>query len=261
MLKTIIKVLISSISVLLFSCLGLTLLMLNPSWSYANETQHDFITIHHNQVLETATLDVLDDAIEILKTSDLYNEDIRLDLCLNDGSYYPNLHPIVGQASAYAMFNKTILDDSEPDFSLNVAVMEWAINNFERRTFNLTYLLAHEFTHNLQYAANKQYYLTTTIGKINWKLEGHAEYISRQFQNDDLLKEKIKIYLEELEKTHNGFPVFPLEDGTVQILSYYKYALVTQYLMEQKNFDFDKICKDTRNLEDVYNEMLNWFLK
>ena len=124
--------------------------------------------------------------------------------------------------------------------------------------FDLTWVLAHEFTHNLQYKANAKYVVKNTIGKINWKLEGHADYISRGFKNDGQLIDKIDKYLVEAQKEHNGLPVFELKDGTKQILPYFKYALVVQYLMEQKGLNFYQICEIETSLNDLYMEMINW---
>ena len=129
------------------------------------------------------------------------------------------------------------------------------------RTFDLTWLLAHEFTHNLQYRAKPIYVLKSTIGILNWKLEGHAEYISRGFKNDGKLKVRIAKYLKEETLEHNGLPVFELEDGTKQILPYFKNALVIQYLMEEKAMDFEAVCELDKNLDSLYAEMLEWYKK
>lgn len=122
----------------------------------------------------------------------------------------------------------------------------------------MTWMLAHEFMHNLQYEADWQYYINSTLGKINWKLEGHAEYISREFKKDGLLKKKIKTYLGQAQMPHIGIPVFELEDGTQQTLSYYKYALVIQYLMEEKGLNYEQICALETSFDDLFKEMLKW---
>ncbi len=139
-----------------------------------------------------------------------------------------------------------------------MAQTQWEVNNNEVRQFNLTWLLAHEFMHNLQFKANADYVITTTLGKLNWKLEGHAEYIARAFKNDGKLRGKIDRYLIEESREHSGLPVFASEDGTKQILSYYKYALVIQYLMEIKALDFHEICELEASLDEVYSDMLHW---
>jgi len=258
MIKKIKKVLISFISILFAGFLIWLVLFFNPSLSYAKQTQFDKVTIFHNENLEEGTESIILNAIEIIKKSALYNESLNIQLCLNDDKIYPNLHPFVGQPLAFAIFNKTVIKNCKIKFNENVAEARWAVNNNELRKFDLTYLLAHEFTHNLQW---KDYVDKTKPGFINWKLEGHADYIARGYQHDGKLISKIEKYLSEKNKVHNGVPVFELEDGTKQILSYYKYSLVIQYLMEIKKLKFDQICKLEPGIEKPYFEMIEWSKK
>ena len=261
MLKTIKKIILSSLSILGLSVFFWIVFLLNPNLSYANQTQFDFVTVYHNNDLEEGTQKVIRDAIEIIKTAEIFSDDITIQLCLNDDKIYPHLHPLVGQPTAFAVLNKTVIKSCTPKFNENVAETQWAVNNHELRKFNLTWLLAHEFTHNLQYNADARYYITSTLGTINWKFEGHAEYISREFKHDGKLKEKIEKFLIEEGKEHSGLPVFELADGTQQIYSYYKYALVIQYLMEVKELDYSQVCEMETGLDKVYGEMLEWSRK
>lgn len=256
-MKILKKILLSSLSILGISFLSWTIFLLNPSLSYANQTQVGQITIHHNFQLETETEQVLRAAIDIISSSSIYDKDLNIEFCLNDDKLYPNLNPLAG-ATAYAFLNKTVIYHSKPNFEKNTAEFKWASNNYELRKYNLTILLAHEFMHNFQYNHNPKYQITSALGKINWKLEGHADYIARSFKNDGLLKEKIDKYLQEENKEHVGVPVFILEDGTIQNLSYFKYALVIQYLTEVKQLNYDQICEDQSSLDELYAEMLEW---
>ena len=261
MLRTIKRVTLSALSILFISFLFWTLFLLNPSWSYANETHYEFVTVYHNEALEANTEQVIKAAINIIKNSELFDKDISIQLCMNDDAIYPNLHALVGDPLAYALLDKTIIKNCTISFDKNIAETKWPVNNYEYRKFDLTYLLAHEFSHNLQFNADTKYVIKTTLGTLNWKLEGHAEYIARQFKNDGQLKEKIAKYLEEAQKEHNGLPVFELADGTKQILSYFKNALVVQYLMEQKEMNFSQVCALDKGLDEVYTEMIEWSKK
>ncbi len=98
----------------------------------------------------------------------------------------------------------------------------------------------------------------TIIRKINWKLEGQAEYVSRQFKHDGQLVEKIEKYVLEEGKEKVGFPVIDRADGTKQIQSYYKFALVYQYLIEEKNLTYQQIYELDTDLETIYAEMIAW---
>lgn len=103
-----------------------------------------------------------------------------------------------------------------------------------------------------------KHYIKSTLGNLNWKFEGHAEYIARAFKHDNRLKDKINTYLIEEKKEHIGIPVMVLNDGTILSLSYCKYALVVQYLMETKKLNFDEICELEIPFDDLYREMIDW---
>ena len=177
---------------------------------------------------------------------------------MNDNLLYPRLHPFAN-GTAYAFLNKTVMFACTPSFAKNTAEFKWEINNYESREFNLTYLLAHEFMHNVQYEFDNKYYINTTFGKQNWKLEGHADYIARGFKDDGKLKLKIDKFLIEENKDHVGIPVFKLDDGTIQNLTYFKYALMIQYLIEEKGLSFGQVCKLESGLDQVYAEMIDWY--
>ncbi|MEM9326637.1 MAG: hypothetical protein AAGA85_13315 [Bacteroidota bacterium] len=251
------KVVLSTLSILGINLVAWTVFLLNPNLSYANETQVDNVTIYHNQALEEGTELIVHDALSIIQNADIYDEQMELHLCLNDDKTYPKLYPFAG-GLAYAFLDKTVIYESTPNFGNNRVEFSWAVNDYEVRRWNLTALLAHEFTHNLQYHHDPNYYVMSTLGHLNWKFEGHAEYVSRRFKNDNRLKEKIETFLLEEKKEHVGIPVFLLEDGTIQNLAYFRYALVFQYLTEVQNLDFDEICKLDAPLADLYEEMIDW---
>lgn len=257
MIKIIKKITLSALSILGISFLIWTVFLLNPNFSYANQTQIDNVTIYHNEELEEGTESIVRNALTIIKNAEVYDDNLNIQFCLNDDKIYPKLYPFAG-ATAYAFWDKTVMYNSKPNFKDNYTEFKWEINNYELRKINLTELLAHEFMHNLQHNHNSNYYNTSTLGKLNWKLEGHAEYIARQFKNDGKLKSKIQKYLNEESKNHVGIPVFKLGDGTIQSLTYFKYALVIQYLIEEKNLNFNQICELEIGFEDLYQEMIDW---
>lgn len=252
------KIILGSLSILGISLLIWTVFLLNPSFSYANQTNFDHVTVYHNQDLDPSIEVVLTSAIDLIKKSELFNEDINIKLCVNDDKLFPRLNPFGGQSLAYAYFDIAVMNKGEFNFSENKIETRWAVNNNEYRRFDLTQLLAHEFTHNLQCDYDVKYWITSTLGSRNWKFEGHAEYITRGFKNDGKLREKIDRYLFESSQELTGLPVFKYEDGTSQILSYYKYALMVQYLMDEKKLSFKELCGLDTAFDTVYEEMLAW---
>lgn len=253
MLRLLKRILLSTLSVLGVSFLLWTVLLLNPGLSYAHETTIDNVTIFHSQPLEEGADKVILEALTIIKEADIYSADFEVQFCLNDGSFYPKLHPLKG-GTAYAFLDKAIIYASEPNFKENIASSEWEVNNYELRKYELTYLIAHEMMHCVQ--NEKNVWLQFDAG--NWKLEGHSEYISRQWKGDGLLKDKIRFFQEEEKLEHTGLPVIDLANGTKQFYYYYKYGIVTQFLYEVEGLDFDEFIDDARSLDDLYEELKAW---
>lgn len=244
-------------SILLLSSSVWILLLLNPGILYGSSTEVGNITIYHNSPLDENTTDVLKNVTAIVSSSEIYDKDFRISLCLNDDSIYPHLNPLAG-ATAYAFRNVACIYDSEADFNRNVAEFTWKINENQLRKFDLTYLLAHEFMHNFQYNADAKYYYLTTVTGLNWKLEGHAEYVARGFKKDGNLSSRISRYEHEITKHHIGIPVFELPDCTVQSLGYYQYSIVVQYLIEVKGLNFRQLCELEVPFEELYEEVIEW---
>lgn len=256
MFKKIKKILLGSLSILLISTISFAVVLINPEISYANKTSIGQVDIHHDAPLQENTLQIVSDAIDILKKSKLYKEEYHFDLCLNDGSNYPNLHPLIkGQdAIGYAFLNKAVFFKTTPNFKTNRSISQWEVNDYETRYFDIKQLIAHELTHCLQNKDN--FWIQLKAGF--WKLEGHAEYISKEWQGDELLKEKLINYLEEEKKEKTGIPILEFEDGTMQSMHYHKYALVCQYMMDIEGMDYHAFMDDTRSLEQMYDELLQW---
>lgn len=257
MIKFIKRIILSSLSILGIGFSFWMILFLNPELVYAKSHRVENVTIHYNHDLEIGTEEVVKNALEIIKSSTLYDKNTEINLCLNDDTIYPKLHPFAGGV-AYTILDKAILNNCTPKFDENIAEVRWEINNFQLRKIDLTWLLAHEFNHVLQWNKYKSWVIKNTLGKISWKLEGHSEYIARRFKKDGLLREKIDLLLLESAKEHVGIPVFELADGTIQNLAYFKYGLTIQYLVEQENLAFHEILEDQRTLQEVYAKMLAW---
>src|SRR5262245_21997014 len=65
--------------------------MLSPILLYANKKLSGNYTMYHNKLLDKNFLHRLENSISIIKTSELYNPGLKMDICLKDGSKYPKL--------------------------------------------------------------------------------------------------------------------------------------------------------------------------
>lgn len=118
----------------------LIIIILNPVLTYASKTKYESFTIYHNQDLDKAIYAELSRAGKLIKASEFYNPKVNLDICLNDGSVYPNiLRRIRGRAFAWGFYNKVVLQGNA-DYKKNFV----ELNGYR---WNLTELFAHEMIH------------------------------------------------------------------------------------------------------------------
>ncbi|KGE12834.1 hypothetical protein [Sphingobacterium deserti] len=238
----------SAVFALLFAGL-LLVIILNPVLTYANKTTYQGFTIYHNEPVDPQLPAVLDQAKALLKKSEFYKADLDLNICVNDGSSYPNfVKVILGPAFAWAIDNKLILQGE-----MNCAENFIELNGYK---WNLTELLAHEMTHCLQYA-NLGFWKSNPVAGIpDWKWEGYAEYIARQGpQHDDLLKN-----LDRLEKDHNKCWEITLEDHTIAPRELYQYQLMVRYCLEIKQLTYSQLLSNPIDEGAIKIEMNDWYV-
>ena len=149
----------------------LIVIILNPSLLYANQTVVGNYTIYHNSEIDTYLMNKLENVTLFLEKSELYDSTFRLDICLNDGSYYPSiLKKINGQAFAWGFYNKIVLQGKAhyKDNYIEINGYHW----------NLEQLITHEAIHCYQF--NKLgFWNSNPIARYpNWKWEGYPEYVS-----------------------------------------------------------------------------------
>ena len=69
----------------------LLIIILNPILTYANKTTHRNFSIYHNKTIDPLLILALDQATVLVETSEFYNNNLDLDICLNEGSSYPTI--------------------------------------------------------------------------------------------------------------------------------------------------------------------------
>ncbi|HYF03514.1 MAG TPA: hypothetical protein VEC36_09065 [Patescibacteria group bacterium] len=229
---------------------ALLIFVFNPGLLYANSTVYKNYRILHNQPFDDALKTHLDVASQLLKKSELYTSDMHLDICLNDGSVYPELIQLLqGTAFAYGFSNKVVLRGNA-DFKNNFV----ELNGYH---WNLLQLLTHEMTHCLQFEALGLWDSNPIANNPDWKWEGYPEYIARQNSDQkDLLKNIHR--LRETEKLdNNGWIDWEDESGTV--IQYYKSWLLMQYCIDVKGKSYKEVLSDITQEEALEKEMLMWY--
>lgn len=243
------------ISTLLILFLALlVVLVLNPTLLYANKTVIGKFTVYHNQQLDENLKLRLNDADEILKSSELYDANLKFDICLNDGSIYPSLMEIfMGQAFALGFTSNKIVICGNENFKDNSV----EVNNYK---WNLTQLLAHEATHCLVFHKNGFWNSNPVANHAKWKWEGYPEFVSRKNADQiDLARSIVQLNL-SMEKDKNEWGIY-FTDSTISSREYFNYRLMVQYCIEIKKMTFEKILNDTTSEQTINSEMMSWFEK
>jgi hypothetical protein len=233
-------------------CLGFLVgIVLNPTLLYANKTTFGNYTIYHNIPLDKTFVSRLDNANELTKTSELYDANLKLDLCLNDGSLYPKLlEKLRGQAFAWGFCDKVVLmgNSNCKDNFVELNGYKW----------NLTQLIAHEKTHCLQFHRFGLWKSNPIANYPNWKWEGYPEYVARRSADRlDLTKHIVrKITQEDLDE--DGWAI-KFSDSTIAPKHYYNSWLLIQYCLDIKQMTYEKLLKDTTSEQTTTTQMMNWF--
>lgn len=248
-MKGIIKVWITKVvAIFLLIVAILILLVLNPVLGYAKKTAHKGFTIYHDQPIVVEFIDRLDAAILLIRQSELYDSDIQLDLCLNDGSYYPSLiRMLQGPAFARGFYDKVVLQ-GQADYVRNTLT----VNGYN---WNLTQLLAHEMVHCLQFN-RKGFWHSKPVANIpDWKWEGYAEYVSRQGPDQQDLAANMSRYIAADPETW----AISFADGTIAPRLYYRSWMLVQFCTVVKKMDFEQLLADTASEDAVWKELYDWY--
>jgi hypothetical protein len=226
----------------------LLVILLNPILSYGNKTTHRQFSIYHDTPLDNQLMPLLDQADILLRKSEFYRADLKLDICLNDGSSYPQLvETISGRAFAHGFYTKVVIQ-SEINSAGNYA----SIGNYR---WNLTQLLAHEMVHCLQFD-KLGFWKSKPVAAIpNWKWEGYAEYISRQ----DPVYFDLRGLISRYQGADKNSWAISLPDNSISPREYVEAWMLVKYCLDSKKMSYAGLLADTLPEDLVRREMMDWY--
>lgn len=237
-----------------FFLLGLLVtFMLSPILLYANKTTVGNYSIFHSKPLDNNFQQRLKQSSIIIKSSELYDTKLKIDVCLKDGSNYPKLiETVMGKDFLSSFYNKIILTGDTVNYNDNYIQLD-------EHKWNLTQMLAHAQVHCLEF---NRYGLwqSNPIGKHPiWKWEGYPEYIARQNFDQLNLQNSIQRLLKIESTTNDGW--MKLADSTETLIAFDEYRLLIQYCLEIKKMTFAELFKDTTQENVVRQQMIKWYNK
>lgn len=235
----------------------IVVILLFPQRLFANKMHYKEFTVCSNNKIDDSIKIILDNAMNLVKKSELYDSKYNYNIILCNNSFYNKIDDkLLGAGpTARATINNVVIKVRiDPETNL-------AFPTFQKPCeVNLTELIAHEMTHCLQ--ANKYGLLKFNPFKHPefWKLEGYPEYISKQreFSSKNYsLTSDIERYV-ALESKATGIWISAQEGGCEVPYYYYKGKLMMEYLIDVKHLSYDQILKDTVSESTVYQDMIHW---
>jgi hypothetical protein len=232
--------------------LGLLILfMLNPVILYANKAVIGNYSIYHERPLDKNFLVHLEQATVIMKSSELYDSNLTLDICLKDDSKYPVLiRNVLGKDFLSSFSNKIVFTGDTINYKDNYIQLG-------EHKWNLTQMIAHAGIHCLEFNKYGLWHSNPIGGHPEWKWEGYPEYIARQNSVEKDLRNNIENFLRKDQEGHGGWIMFP--DGTEIPIPYYRYMLLIQFCVDIKKMNFVQILKDTVSEGTVKRQMMTWY--
>ncbi len=230
----------------------LLLFVLNPTLLYANKTKYNNLIIYHNSPLPPNFKTILDEASRIVKSSELYNPDFKIHICLNDGSgYYPKLIQSFHPPAFGIGFYNIVVVMGRANWKENIVTL----NGYK---WNLSQLIAHEQVHCFQFH-KLGLMKSNPIAKYPlWKWEGYNEYIARRNEDQISLLNNIDRLYKTKEKNKNEWCVL-FADSTVVDKTYYNWWLLMQYCKDVKKMTYNEILRTKTTEESIKKEMMNWY--
>lgn len=229
--------------------LGLLItIVLTPSLMYANKTVVDKFTVYHNKPLDKEFKTEVVEAAALLKASELYDANYKIDICLNDGSNYPILiQALHSKAFGIGFYNKVVIMGN-----INIKDNYTEIVGYK---YNLTELMAHEALHCLQFHKFGLWRSNPIARHPDWKWDGYNEYVARTHHAN--LANNITYLNQEVERDKGEWGI-SFDDSTYVGRDYYRWWILMQYCMDVKKMNYNQVLADTTSEQTVRQEMMKW---
>ncbi len=241
-LKTFLKISLPIIGIFIVICLTIFIF---PQILFAHQAEYKQFIVYSDRPLNKDIEPVLDEAIKRLSKSDLYDSEqkFRVFVC-NDiwrlmifsrgndnvgGLAFADLTQDIFLRPVDFKKNKII-----PPDSWKFAKNPWT---FDDRP--LSYYIAHESTHVLQYRHTRRFLWRYPT----WLIEGYADYIGKG--NDFDFEENLRLF-------KKNAPELDPKKGL-----YRRYHLMVAYLLEFKKMDIKDVFANPPNEEKILEELKN----
>jgi hypothetical protein len=233
-----------------FFCFGLLVIFVfNPGFLYANETTYKNFIVHHQQPVDYDLMAMLNASLSSLEQSELFNEDIRITVCLNDGSVFPTLiEKLLGPDVLRAFATNTVIQADVFDWKNDQLIF----SKWDDGVFKASQWLTHSFTHCLQYDRFGFFGSNPVAQYEEWKWEGYAEYTSFGTGHD--LKALLQMYLGEPDNVWVKLP-----DGSKTLRYHVRYLLMMRYCLDVRGLTYQEVLTLNEADGSVFDAVMAWY--
>lgn len=220
-----------------------------PGLHYRFQTKHNNFIIYSNRTVTPELISILDSAYLPLKRSELWRHDLRLKICLNEGSFYPGIISyIFGDAFAWGFYDRVVINgEIRPGNKVLYRDYMW----------NLKELLTHEMVHCLQF----DYYGVMNSRPVaqvpEWQWEGYAEYIARKAGDTTNLKEAVQNFELKLRYGPEEWAAM-MPDHTIIPRQYRLYYYLVRYEKEVLHKSLPRMIESQEPVEARIRELFTW---
>ena len=251
------RIFAGSLLALVVTISGIGTIIFFPEPLFAKELHHKQFNVYSNNVIDESMTLVLDNALDLVRTSELYDPEYTFDIFLSHKSFFNTIDDaVLGHGPAARATDNNVVVKVYVTTQQNLAFPTY----YEQCQVDLTYLIAHEMIHCLQENKYGKWKFNPFNHPPYWKLEGYPEYVARQGKrlgsNYSLVAE-LDRYV-ELEKQSDNFWMQVEEGGCKAPKYYYKSRLMTEYLMDIKHQTYDQILWSNVSEEEIFAEMIVW---
>ncbi len=237
------KILLGFGTILTF-CFGLLVLfMLKPSLSYAHQTTYQNITIYHNQPISPTWESIIDTSLVAIQETALYNKNLKVDLCLNDGSNYPKVIKTILGNDIFRAFANKVVDLSEATDEYN------RIQGLDKK-LKTTQFLTHALLHNLQFKYHGLWDANPLGNHPNWKWEGYVEYETLGHSRT------LETILATINNDKEDFEWVELGNDERTLKIHIRYLAITKYCFDILKMDYSAFMKDKRTEGVLFEELI-----
>jgi hypothetical protein len=201
------------------AAVGYLILLAFPQALFAYSAEHHKFRIYAREPLGVEIVNVLDKAEEKLRSSPIYDADVRRDVYLTGGH---GMYALLSHTAHRSFANSVPFINNILINKTDVAADRVILNRNFSNTRSLSGVIAHETTHLF---IRKRYGALAAAMMPTWKNEGYCEYIAGD----------TTITLEEGIRRWRGNPQ---DDANYRFI---KYQLMVQHLLEREGVTVDDL--------------------